>query len=127
MNKIIVLLLLTIFIAGCNNRTEGFGNEQFKSASPENQQEIPDISKLSNYAKFEGSVICDQLINEDIVGAEARAEKYAKRYGFTGLAEAQAYGKSVEDQTDLKTQISLEAEIICPKEMQMMKNLQINE
>lgn len=127
MNKIIILLLLTVFIAGCGSPSEITSENDIVSTEQTPNQEIVDITKLASYAKFEASVICDQLNNEDVTNAEARAEKIARQYGFSGLAEAQAFGESVADKTDLKTQIALEAEMKCPEEMKLLNNLDINE
>lgn len=131
MKKVIILLFLVIFIAGCGSQSLTNVTQGGQSPSAENQPGVtssqPSTSsasiQVSKYAKFEAQTACDEMTNEDLVGLEARSEGYARQAGFTGLADAQAYGKSVPDQEALKRQIMTEMSAICPDFVNKLNNM----
>lgn len=125
MNKILILLLLTVFLIGCAAQTKinvtqgGIGSPS--GGQPGVTPSQPSTSsinvKVQKYARFEAQIVCDQLggtEDVDLTALEGKAEAHAREAGFSGLEEAQAYGKSITDQTTFKQMFSIELQNLCP-------------
>lgn len=128
MNKIIILLLLSIFLIGCGsqpktNVTQG-GIGSPSGSQPGVTPSQPGTSSVSvqvqKYARFEAQCVCDQFGGTgdvDLTALEGKAEAHAREAGFSGLEEAQAYGKTITDQTAFKQMFSIELQNLCPDAM----------